>query len=266
MKHHPIVNRAKQGLLISALAVGFGLSAGPVYAATGLNPDADEILRSMSNFLAGTQSFSFDADIANEVVNLEGQKLQFNSHSTLLIDRPSRFHAHRKGRFVDMDLYYDGAKITIYGHKLNVFVQKEIAGTIDDAIIGIESESGLSAPGADLIMSDPYSALSSGVVSSGYYGTAYVGGIECHHLSFRSAQVDLQLWVKAGDEPLPMKYVITSKWITGAPQYSVLLSNWNLQPQISADQFEFLPPEDAQKIEGLMVDEAGEITLAEGDK
>ncbi len=63
--------------------------------------------------------------------------------------------------------------------------------------------------------------FSSGAVSSGYYGTAYVGGIECHYLSFRSTKVDLQLWVKVGDEPLPMKYVITSKWITGAPQYSV---------------------------------------------
>ncbi len=266
MKHHPIVKCAKQGLLISALAVGFGLSAEPLYAATGLNPDADEILRSMSNFLTGTQSFSFNADIANEIVNLEGQKLQFNSHATMLIDRPSRFHVHRKGRFVDTDMYYDGAKITIYGHNLNAFIQKEIAGTIDDAIVGIESESGFSAPGADLIMSNPYSALSSGAVSSGYYGTAYVGGIECHHLSFRSAKVDLQLWVKVGDEPLPMKYVITSKWITGAPQYSVQLSNWNLKPQISADQFEFLPPDDAQKIEGLTVDEAGEITLPEGDK
>lgn len=263
MKHHPIAKRAKQCLLVTSLTVSFGLSVGPVYAAKDLNPDADEILQSMSNFITGTQSFSVYADIGNEIVNHEGQKLQFNSRSSLLIDRPSNFQVSRKGRFVDSDLVYDGAKLTIYGHNLNAYVQREFVGTIDDAIFSIESETGLSAPGSDLILSNPYAALSSGVVSSGYYGKAYVGGIECHHMGFRTDKVDLQLWVKAGDEPLPMKYVITSKWITGAPQYSVELSNWNLQPNISVDQFEFSAPQDARKIEGLTVDEAGEITLPE---
>ncbi len=264
MKHHPVAKRANQGLLVASL--GFCLSAGPTYAASELNPDADEILRSMSSLLAGTQSFSVDADIGNEIVNLGGQKLQFNSHSTVLIDRPSRFHVTRNGRFVNADLVYDGAKLTIYSQNLNAYVQKDLPGTIDDAIVGLESGTGLSAPGADLILSDPYAALSSGVLSSGYYGTAYVGGIECHHLAFRTAKVDLQLWVKAGDEPLPMKYVITSKWITGAPQYSVQLSNWSLKPQITIQQFGFSPPQGARKIDALTVDEAGEISLSEEDK
>ena len=173
MKHHPVSKYAKQGLLVASLAVGFGLSTGPAFAAPSLNPDADEILRSMSSFLAGTQSFSVDADIGNEIVSLDGQKLQFNSRSTLLINRPAHFYVHRKGRFVDADLVYNGAKLTIYGHDLNAYIQKDLAGTIDDAIVDIESETGLSAPGADLLLSNPYAALSSGVVSSGYYGRAY---------------------------------------------------------------------------------------------
>ena len=98
MNHYPIAKRAKQSLLVALLAVGFGFSAGPAYAAAGLNPHADEILRSMSSFLAGTKTFSVNADIGNEIVNLEGQKLQFNSRATLLIDRPSRVHVTRKGR------------------------------------------------------------------------------------------------------------------------------------------------------------------------
>jgi hypothetical protein len=53
--------------------------------------------------------------------------------------------------------------------------------------------------------------------------------------------------------------VITSKWITGAPQFSVQLSNWNLKPQISDQQFEFSPPAGAKKRDALTVDEAGEM-------
>ena len=93
-----------------------------------------------------------------------------------------------------------------------------------------------------------------------------MGGVECHYLAFRTARFDLQLWVATGDEPLPMKYVITSKWITGAPQYSVQMSNWNLKPQIAAQQFEFSPPQGAKRIDELSVDEAGEITLPKESK
>ncbi len=266
MKQHLYAKRTKQVLLAASFAAGLGLSAAPAYAGAGLNPHADEILRSMSSFIAGTKSFSVDADIENEVVNMGGQKLQFNSRSSLLVDRPSRFHVSRKGRFADAVLYFDGAKLTIFGKNLNAYVQKDLKGTIDDAIHGVEASTGLSAPGADLILANPYATLSAGVVSSGYYGKAYVGGVETHHLAFRTAKVDLQLWVKAGAEPLPMKYVITSKWITGAPQYSVQLSNWNLKPQVTAQQFAFSPPQGSRKIAAIPVDEAGEITLSEENK
>jgi hypothetical protein len=91
-------------------------------------------------------------------------------------------------------------------------------------------ETGLNAPGADLLFSDPYAILSAGIESSVYIGIAYVNGIACHHLAFREAKVDWQLWVQTGDEPFPMKYIITSKWVTGAPQYEVRLREWNPNP------------------------------------
>ena len=75
----------------------------------------------------------------------------------------------------------------------------------------------------ELLLNDPYGIRSSGVESDVYVGVTYVHGVECHHLAFRENKVDWQLWVKAGDTSLPMKYVITSKWMTGAPQYTVQL-------------------------------------------
>ena len=257
MKHE---SSFKRGLLTASLAACVGLPAGPAIAADELNPYADEILRSMSTFLAGTKAFSVSADISNEVVTVEGQKLQMNGHADVLVERPSRFYVTRQGRFADAALFYDGAKLTLHGKTLNAYVQKDVAGTIDDAIRAVERGTGLSLPGADLLLSDPYAALASGATSSGYYGKAYVGGVECHHLAFRTPEIDWQIWVKAVDEPLPMKYVITTKWLTGAPQYSVQLSDWNLAPAVGADAFAFSPPAGAVKRESLAVDEAGELT------
>lgn len=256
----------RRGLLAASLTVAWSLLAGPATAAAGVNPDADEILRSMSTYLAGLQAFSVSADISNEIITQDGQKLQLNAYGTLLLQRPSSFHFTRQGRFADAELLYDGRKLTIYGKTSNAYVQKDLAGTIDDALNELEGGMGLSLPGSDLLLAAPYAALASGVTGSGYFGRAFVGGIECHHLAFRKANVDWQLWVKVGDDPLPMKYVITTKWMTGAPQYSVQMSNWNVKPVVTKGQFTFAVPKGAKKLESLPVDETGEIAASQEEK
>lgn len=254
---HVLLNR--RHFLVASLAACLSLPALNVFAAEGINPHADEILRAMSEHLANIKTFSFHADISNEMITTEGQKLQFNSRASVLLERPSHFYITRQGRFADVALYFDGSKMTMFGKGMNAYVQKDVAGTIDDAIRALEQSTGLGLPGADLLLANPYAALAAGVTSSGYYGTANVGGVECHHLAFRTPQVDWQLWVKTGNDPLPMKYVITTKWMTGAPQYSVQLSDWNTKPVIAAGQFTFVAPADARKLDALNVDEMGEI-------
>ena len=69
-----------------------------------------------------------------------------------------------------------------------------------------------------------------------------------------------------GGTPVPLKYVITSKRIAGAPEYSVVMSNWNLKPTIAADRFKFVAPKGATNLKGIEVDETGEITITEGAK
>ncbi|OYY74065.1 MAG: hypothetical protein B7Y40_06515 [Gammaproteobacteria bacterium 28-57-27] len=260
----PVLLNRRQ-FLIASLAVCLSLPAAGTFAGE-LNPHADEILRAMSEHLANTKAFSVNADISNELITTEGQKLQFNSRATLLVERPSHFYITRQGRFADVALYFDGSKLSLFGKDMNAYMQKDVAGTMDDAIRSLEQGSGLSLPGADLLLANPYAALAPGVTSSAYYGMARIGGIECHHLAFRTPQVDWQLWVQAGKDPLPMKYVITTKWMTAAPQYSVQLSDWNTKPVISPAQFTFVPPADARKLDALTVDDMGEIVPAQGVK
>jgi hypothetical protein len=58
-----------------------------------------------------------------------------------------------------------------------------------------------------------------------------------------------------------MKYIITTKWVTGAPQYSVRFRDWNTKPQIEANRFEFSVPEGARKLETIDVNEMGELMI-----
>jgi hypothetical protein len=250
-------------VLTVSIITAVSFASGPAAGAENISPDADKILKSMSSFLGGTKTFSMNADVDFEIVAPNGQKLQFSSLATAVIKRPGNFHIARKGMIADAEFIYDGKTLTLYGKNLNAYAQIQVEGTIDDAIRAYELETGMPAPGADLLFADPYTVLSSGVEDGVYVGAAFVNGVECHHLAFREAEVDWQLWIKTGDEPLPMKYVITTRWITGAPQYEIRLRDWNTSPTINAGQFTFTAPEGAKNLAAIAVNEMGELISAE---
>jgi hypothetical protein len=254
-----------QGIRIG-ITLMLGLLVCPLANAEAIDPEADQVLKSMSDYLGGAVAFSMDADIDLEVVLRNGQKVQLSASAEAVIQRPDKMHIQRRGPVAEADIIYDGKTLTLYGKDLNVFYQTKAAGSIDDAILAYELETGLPAPGADLLFADPYAVLSSGVESSVHLGMSYVDGVECHHLAFREKDTDWQIWVKAGNEPLPMKYVITSKWQTAAPQYQLRIRNWNLKPQIGDDQFTFSPSKGAVSLENLIVDQLGGLVTAEGEK
>ena len=104
------------------------------------------------------------------------------------------------------------------------------------------------------------------LVSGIYLGTTFVNGEECHYMAFRTDVADWQIWVRSGDEALPMKYVVTSKWTTGSPQYSVRFRNWDTSPSLAANRFVFTPSGADRKLETIPVNEVGEFNLDEAQQ
>lgn len=231
--------------------------------AQDLDPDATEVLQFMSDYLAATEAFSVNADVDFEVVARTGQKLQFSSYASVLMERPNGLYIRRQGPLADTEIFFDGSQLTLFGQRINAYAQQALTGTVDDAILAVEAETGIPFPGADLLFADPYTVLSEGVESSTYLGTAYIDGVEVHHLAFREDEVDWQIWVQTGDIPLPMKYVITTKWLTGAPQYEIRLRAWNTNPSIDDARFTFTAPAGATQLEALPPSELEDFTTTE---
>jgi hypothetical protein len=253
----------RRAVLIAGVTLGLGLAGTAAGAAGSVDPEAERILRSMSSYLGKLAAFSVQGDVDDEVIDLAGQKLQLSSSANLLVERPGRLHAHRQGPFADVEVIFDGKTLTLHGKGRDVYAQIEAPGTIDAAITVLRTETGLDAPAGDLFFADPYPGLMTDVMSGAYMGTAYVNGVECDHLAFRAAKVDWQIWIQTGDRPLPMKYVITSKWMTGAPEYSVRFRDWNTDPKIAAGQFSFVAPPGAKRLESIAVDQLGAVVIEE---
>ena len=259
-------SRGRWQRLLYTAVLGSALATGPAFGADAIDADAADVLKSMSAYLGGTKAFSVNADVDLEIITRNGQKLQISSFATAVLERPARMRVHRKGIFADIEIVFDGKTLTLYGKRLNAYAQLETPGTIDDAVLVFELETGIPAPGADLLFADPYEVLIRGVETGAYIGTTYINGVESHHLAFREDSVDWQIWVQTGDKPLPMKYVITSKWHTGAPQYEIRFRDWNTNPKIDKNEFTFSAPAGAVKLETLALDEMGELTTTQEGK
>ena len=258
-------NRIRLGILtpIVGLVFGLGLNSTNGLAADEISEDATEILRSMSDYMGSLESFSYTFDADTEVLLTNGQKLQISSSGELKVRRPDGFQFARNGGERSAVIYFDGTTLTFYAEIMNVYYQFESPGTIDDAINNLRDELGIDAAGADLIYADLYDGIMEDVTSADYWGLAVVDGIEAHHLAFREGEVDWQIWVQTGETPLPLKYIITTKWMTSAPQHSYRLHDWNLNPDFDSELFQFTPPEGSMKVENISTDHLGEISLGE---
>jgi hypothetical protein len=80
-------------------------------------------------------------------------------------------------------------------------------------------------------------------------GGGVVGGVECDYLTFRTKDVDWQIWIAQGKRPYPCRYVITSKHLSSGPQYSIQIRDWKTGGKVAATDFGFKNPTKAKKVE-----------------
>jgi hypothetical protein len=209
--------------------------------------DPAKLLKAMSDYLAGQKSLSakFDSDV--EIVTPELQKIQFTSSGEMKMNRPDKLRIRRTGGYADVELVYDGKTVSLYGNNAKSYVQADLAGGTDKMIDTLAGQSSVGLPGADLLLTNSYDELMANVTQGSHIGQGVVDGVECEHLAFRGPDTDWQIWIESGAKPVPRKYVITSKTIAGAPQYTLRIRDWKADANPEAD-FTFKPPTDATKV------------------
>lgn len=208
--------------------------------------DAVKILKAMSDYIAGqkTLSVTFDSDV--EVITSNLQKIQFANSGQMQLSRPDKLRATRTGGYTDVEIVFDGKTLTINNKDANGFAQIETPGSTDQLIDLLRDTYGVTAPGADFLLSRPFDVMIADVVEGAYIGKGVIDGVECDHLAFRNLDTDWQIWIEAGARPIPRKYVITSKAVAGAPQYTLRIKEW--RTDVPADAFAFKPAQGAKKV------------------
>jgi hypothetical protein len=233
------------GILLAAYT---SLSFSQQAKTPAIEPQAERILQQMSDYLKAKERFSFHVDATYEIVPYD-QKLQFSVNSKVAVERPDKLQVTAEGDILDKRLWYNGKTFTLLNVELNQYATAEVSGDLDKALEYASSHLGIVVPAADFVVSDPYRTLMQNARAGYYIGLYKIEGTECHQLAFSRPDIDWQIWIEAGDKPVPRKLVITYKSIPTVPEYIGIFKDWNFSPQFTAELFNFRPPVKAAKIE-----------------
>ena len=217
------------------------------------DPDIEEramaVLQRMTEFLTQAQRFSVTVDTGFDVVQDSGQKIEFGETRQMVLRRPDHLRIDAMKRNGSKSgMVFDGKDITVFNTKENVYATAAKPGTVDDAIAYFLTDLDMRLPLAELLSSQRTTMLPEHVLAAAYVEPSQIAGVSCDHVALRGDQVDLQLWVAQGAQPLPQRLVITYTRADGHPQFWAQFSDWNLAPEVPDTLFVFTPPAGAAKI------------------
>jgi len=84
-------------------------------------------------------------------------------------------------------------------------------------------------------------------------GRETIDGKPVNHLAFEGEEVDWQIWIQEGAQPLPVRFVVTTKGMKSQPQFTVQLTKWEPGAALTPATFQFASAGGARQVQAFPV-------------
>ncbi len=214
---------------------------------------AMDILERMANTLAEARGFSVTIRANYDAVQDTGEKIEFGERRTVMLSRPGALRVDsQESDGKRTQVTFDGTAITVFDPAENAYARIEQAGSVDDAVHHMVQDLQVRLPLALLLVSSLPQELQERLQALDYVERDTLAPVPADHLAGQTEDVDFQVWIAAEGPPLPHRITITYKTEDGEPQYRADLTDWKLNPDVSAAQLAFSPPDGAERIPFLI--------------
>ncbi len=238
-------------LLVSALDAGTQAQAQvPPYKLAHeqrMSPKADQVLRAMSTRLASANQFTLRGHRTVDPGLVAGADVPREADVRVSVERPDMLYAEVQGSGDHRKMYYDGKTFSLVDVTQGLYATKPVPGNIDVLVRRLDEKFGFTPPLSDLVVADPYQAMTRYVEAGKYLGEEKLDGKRVDHLRFEEDYVRWDMWIDRQDK-LPVKVVAWSMTLPGQPKYVVDNISVNLSPQLSNELFTFEPTGDMHEI------------------
>lgn len=225
-----------------------------------IDPKVKQVLQQTEEYIKSLDSFRVKIDI-NVKVESEGMKQEMASFYTMALQRPDKLAMVLEKGMMGGTLVSDGKDVHFYTPMTKKYTKKEAPESLNDLdVLSITGGVGETGPALVefLIRDNLYETLRAKVMGAQYVGEEVLEGIKYHRLKFLAKEADFDVWVKAGEKPLPYKIVpdmtkslektdeMPAQMKDMKYDVQLLFKNWEENIELPDDIFTFTPPEDAQ--------------------
>jgi hypothetical protein len=250
MKQRIAILIALLSLTLAAVAQHSSSNSGTSKQAKDIDPLALQVLKAATDPLHSAKTFSFKALVSREHVGSNGQLITLFHLSAITMQRPDKLHVNFRGKGQEVELFYDAGHSVLFTPEAKLYTTVSSPTTVDAALDALEKKD-VFLPVRNFLESDPYQSLTKDLTTAYVIGQVMLFDQPVHQLAFTEPGADWQLWVVGGEKPIIRRLEVVDKTIPSHPRIIVDFLDWNLEANVSEDQFAFTKPPDAKEIQLL---------------
>jgi hypothetical protein len=221
---------------------------GPVVSQSVVDPAAVAAIKRMGAYLRSLKAMEIVSESGLDVVTGEGQRVQLDGITTYKARNPG-FVINYVSDLKTRSFIYDGKKFTVYAPLLGIYATVPAPATNQEVLDTVYNRYGIALPLEDLVRWTEPNAIHPVNLKSAYkLGTATLDGVKTDHYVFRGDQLDWEIWIQQGDQPLPRKLVIVDRTNAALPAFTSRLA-WKVNPSLTDADFAFNPGKNDVPIE-----------------
>jgi hypothetical protein len=203
-----------------------------------LEPRAVELLKGMSARLGAARSLSFTAVASYEYPSRLGPPIVYSLRYDVALQRPNQLKIVVPGDGPATEFTWDGKEMIAFAPAENLVAVAAAPPTLEGALKQAFERAAIYFPFTDLLLSDPYAAISPGAVTAFVVGpSGIVGGVRTDMIVWANNEVFLQIWLGAEDK-LPRRIRAQFRADPKGLRHDLELSNWQLDGPLAAEIFD----------------------------
>jgi len=234
--------------MITALALGcLAISAQAQPAPARVDPQAVAALTRMSAYLRSIPAFQINLRTQRDDVDAYGQLITLAGGAVYKVRRPDAFFIDLAQTNLAAKYVYNGRTVIVYDGRTNAYATVQAPATMRATLELAEERYGATVPLDDLFTWSEGDARARALTSAHFIGKAQIAGATASHYAFRQPGRDWQIWIKDGDQPLPLRVDVVASDDPARPRFEADLS-WDTAPRFAANAFVFAPPPNARAV------------------
>ena len=202
-----------------------------------LEQRAVDLLQAMSQRLAAAKTLSFTAVASYEYPSRLGPPILYTVRYDVALQRPDQLKIVVPGDGPAFEFSFDGKEMVAFAPAENLVAVTAAPPTLQAALKQAFDTAAIYFPFTDLLLPDPYAAISPGAILDFVVGpSAVVGGVKTDMVVWASNDVFLQIWI-GSDDKLPRRMRAQFRADPRGLRHDLELSGWQLDGALPADAF-----------------------------